>query len=187
MIGTGAPPQTNLDDDDEMRELEDSADDEMRYSPASLGKPMSVQQLAQCRETATTGPQTKTAEKVARAPAATQWRSQTDSRAGVSQFSFTGRGSLPNPPVSRQGPVVQLPCGPARPGIRNSTTAEPESVRQQSRSQQRQQSRSQQRQQSRSQPDSQPDCRAGVRQTAEPKSAQCGVSWHTGRKVRCAA
>ena len=52
MIGTSALP-TNLDNDYEMREVQDSENsqnDEMSYSPASLGTPMSVQQRAQCTE-----------------------------------------------------------------------------------------------------------------------------------------
>ena len=100
MIGTSAPP-TNLDNDDEMREPEDSEDDDMRYSPASPGTPMSVQQLAHCTETTTTGPldqdrgesgESPCGDAVAesdrqqsRSQQRQQSRSQPDSRAGVSQ------------------------------------------------------------------------------------------------------
>ena len=52
--GSAGDPPTNF-DDDEMHEQEDSEDDDMRYSPASPGTPMSVQQLVQCTETATMG------------------------------------------------------------------------------------------------------------------------------------
>ena len=51
--GSAGDPPTNF-DDDEMHEQEESEDDNMRYSPASPGTPMSVQQLAQCTDTTTT-------------------------------------------------------------------------------------------------------------------------------------
>ena len=160
--GTGAPP-TNL-DDNEMYEPDESEDDALRYSPASPGTPMSVEEelaaLSRGRNVpCTPGPCGDAEAECDRQ----QHRSQSvllhrtrESSKPPCEPARPGRPQCP--PQEEQPPVVQLPCGPARPGIRNSTTAEPESVRQQSRSQQRQQSRSQ------------PDSRAGVSQTAEPES-----------------